>query len=409
VFDDTLSDRGRRRHGLELLERGSGLVSRCLPIDVPVPISRRWRVDTLTNERFEDPDEYFGALVCALFDDPDCGPSGWTRWLSRYATLLSGRSLAKLAYQAIAPLAAIPDEELIRRADNQFDVHAVNLLDGVGQRRFNYCKVNHGFWEYLTLLSQETPQEGPAGGVVRSPLYDESEFTELMLLCIETIARRLTADGAVSASLAAAQYAFGISFGNGEVPVHEEMVAPLHPRIRAAMRGALGAIPAVVPSQRIEVADGSAPKQLFWNDRLDVLCSAIVDASDAVVFIVPPHLRRLAIRGWEGPLFRIVIPGTHVEHLWPAVVPFVIGAVDETAERYRRTTVITQSSLMSAVISVALELATARRDGRSLRYVDMGQVLDVAGYPEPAGPWAGRSDVREEQARRSPPALYLQT
>ncbi len=238
-------------------------------------------------------------------------------------------------------------------------------------------------------------------------LFDLSLFSNTFVVCMQALGDQLVRRGNAR-NLLGAHYAFGLSYGSGELLTHEELVIPLDPSCRGAILGADGYFGLISPSAKVTVADGSAAKLLFWNAELEEFFQRVAELSDVVVFVVPPHLRRITIRGWSGDQVRLVIPGEQVESQWPAVLPVLAGAVSRILDRYQRVTVIVQASLMSATLSMLLELMRPQHPGNTLRYFDLGQVLDVAAYPSAAaGPWTRRRDVQEALGLQPPQPIFL--
>ncbi len=150
---DSLLSGTSRRSGFDDLLKGIEVVNAHLPLHIPLPARTRWELTILEQNMFEDPDQYYAELVCAIFDERPPATSGWTATLSRYGDLLGPNRPIEAIYDLITHGDNLDDGVLVRRAGEKIRVESVGLLDVITPSPFNYCKVNHSFWEYLTFIA----------------------------------------------------------------------------------------------------------------------------------------------------------------------------------------------------------------------------------------------------------------
>jgi hypothetical protein len=172
---------------------------------------------------------------------------------------------------------------------------------------------------------------------------------------------------------------FAISFNAGNL-WHRDIRPPLLAYIRGAMVGTLSCFEAAKFGKRFRVADGVAAKKLVYENRLRTFCEALKRISDVIVFVVPDHLREIALVGWSGPTEHIVVPSRRICEFWPSVVPYVVGKIHALRHRYPRVTILMQAAVMTAPIGAVLSRMVASPGGRIHAY-DLGQVLDLAEPP----------------------------
>jgi hypothetical protein len=293
-------------------------------------------------------------------------------------------------------------------ASTRFSIEQVDLLAGIHDKDFVYAKINHGFWEYLTFVGCGQAEREHYRPWARFPLYDRSRFSDVVRIALDSLHRKNLALGFSAGAISVKDFSFGLSFGSGDCPTCEDLTLPLHPVVKGAAIGCASFFAEMGGADCWHVSDGCAPKSLFSSDQLGHLFERLSARSDALVFIVPPHLASIALRGWNGPSFAIVVPGQNVNELWPAVLPTLIGMLDRVLSKYPRVSILAQAAETAGLLGIVLCLLRGRHPTCVTRYIDLGQVLDVAASSVPdAGPWVRRPDVQAVLRRRPAPPIYL--
>jgi hypothetical protein len=148
---------------------------------------------------------------------------------------------------------------------------------------------------------------------------------------------------------------------------------------------------------------------LVWQDQMHRFFEQVVSGTDAIVFIGPDHLSTIRVRGWSGATKVITVPQTLIYETWPSVLPVVVSRLDEIVRRHSRVCILVQAALMSVTIGVAVHLMRSMHPSSRIHYFDMGQSLDVAGYPDrtPPAPWLNRAVLQDVLKRRQTFPIYL--
>lgn len=295
----------------------------------------------------------------------------------RCLAMIGGEPMAERTILAQAGLFlwGLNDEELLTRINQAFDVRDVDLLSTTEALDYVSVKVNHGWWEQAVIhflagagISYFRDGRGPQW-------FELYGFDTLLLRSIRSMAQ-VTGE---CLNLIREHSSFAISFNAGNL-WHRDILPPLPPYIRGAMMGALSCFEAAKFSKPFRVADGAAAKKLVYEDRLRTFCEVLRRISDVTVFVVPDHLRGIALFGWPGPTEHIVVPSRRICDFWPSVVPYIVGKIHALRHRYAHVTILMQAAAMSAPIGAVLSSMIASPGGHIHAY-DLGQVLDLAEPP----------------------------
>lgn len=402
---DLRTPEGRLR-GLDALTRGIPIINDTLGLEVPSPQLLRWDPAVLADPALADPDVYYTALLGAVFDRPVTEES-WRGELWRGGALLQGRHGLGVAASAATALASFDDHALVAHADRSRALVAVRVPADIDDQDLIYAKINHGMWEniaYSAMTGAGLDYVRPFG-VPTEEL--DSGLAPLLTVMLSRLHAHHLARGAPVGTLSADRAWFGVSYTNGEQVAALDMEPPLHPVTRGAIIGLDVACSALVPGTppRWSLADGSLMKTLFWEHGLDPFMRRLAEATDLMVTIGPPHLEGTAVDGWTGPTRWLPVPGSRVDWLWMTVLPVLVGIIEQQLAIARRVTVLAQASVLAGVLGPVLTMHRAtEKDGTTLRYLDLGQVMDVAAPDDPrAGTWVRRTRSMPPSILRRPP------
>jgi hypothetical protein len=336
----------------EALAGGLAALERLFGVALPAP-DPGGLAEALVAPGADDPDRFHMRVTQALFPGFLHARDGWEGLARRQAGLLpDGPAVAAICAEAAA-LFARPEGELVARAAALIEMveHDAASLAAVGGAHA-HARENHGFWESFThtglraagsprledFLGRRLPwleSFAPVTARFRACGFPELHFAAL---------RRLAAAAGTPAPVTAAgQVALegqGVSTGvglfNGDVEFAGTLAQPLGPVPRGALPGLLACLGAVFPAAgRIRLADGGATRRFLLEGRLEAFVAAATQDAEAVVFVVPPHLGRIALAG-EGPRqYRLTVPGGWVHELWPAVLAVLLGRAEAIRGRRR--------------------------------------------------------------------------
>lgn len=302
-------------------------------------------------------------------------------------------------------------EMVMKRLETTFDVDEISLLDTVTDFDYVYTKINHRCWEEVTNLGLN--HSGKKYIRKMGPIDHDcvaSKFYECLAICLITTARAVSGKprSGHQLRLCNSNFSFGIGLTGGNASFVDDLrgqgrdakiINNIYSSVTiGAAAGLLGFFSSLAQGDhRWLVADGSAPKALFWNGQFGRFIKGITESSDAILFIVPPWFSDVTIADALGvKVFKLVVPGENIDSMWSLVAPVVLQHIAELASKYRLT-VLSQCSVVSAVIGMMLNLYLKTSKHRSpCRFYDLGQLLDLVNIDGTnTGFWLTRKDVRE--------------
>ena len=301
-------------------------------------------------------------------------------------------------------------EITLGRLEATFDVVEESLLDTVTDRDYVFTKINHRCWEEITNIGLRAAGKEYIRkmGAIDQGCID-SGFYECLAVCMNGISQTLsdTPGQSREIQLRGKDFSFGIALTGGNSTFVDDfkgqgrdarVIRNIYPSVTiGSASGLLGFFASLAEGdRRWVVADGSAPKALFWNGQFGRFIENIVNASDAILFIVPPWLSGVTLAQADGvSVFKLIVPGDQIDTMWSLVAPVVLQYIAELSGNYRLT-VLSQCSALSAIIGMMTSLHLRGSKHRSpFRFYDLGQLLDLANIGKAdAGYWLTRSDVK---------------
>jgi hypothetical protein len=319
------------------------------------------------------------------------------------------------ASQASEGLCKLSPDEVMEHLGATLDVDEFSLLETITDQDYVFVKINHRCWEEITSIGlvnagKEYPRRM---GAIDHDCID-SGFYEFLAKCIITTIRGLSSRQSVpnQIRLCSESFSFGISLTGGNASFTDDFVgqgrdAKIIKNIYSFVTigtaaGLTGFFSSIDPGDhRWLVADGSAPKALFWNGEFGEFIKNIAESADAILFIVPPWLSGVTIHdSLDIKVFELVVPGEDIDSMWGLVVPVALQYIANLSSKYRLT-VLSQCSVVSALIGMVVDLHLKHTNLRSpFRFYDVGQLMDLAniGGVE-TGFWLSRKDVRHHASQ----------
>ena len=345
-----------------------------------------------------DPDAFYGMLQEGLSASRLRGtPPRVPRVGGRLVAPASGADMAAVLDRYndnIAALWGAPDGELVEQARQRFSF-------GLGERirsglPFQYSKVNHGFWGKLAVCLGPDRHSFDQRLVWKwTKRHSLSGFLSYFFACSNIYFNALHASDRAEAI-------FGVAYDAGETTPEVCLACPLDRDIRDGLVGLLAyfredfAAPA--SASPLELGLGSVPKSMIFDNTLGAFVDGAVEASEAVVFLVPTHLRQVMLARGSGRVdqYTVVLPEQKIHEFWEPVSASVAGWLEAILPRYRSVTIFTQSATLCFPLMLISRLVRDRcAPATELRYFDLGQAFDVAiSGQAPTGPWLRlRSDL----------------
>lgn len=393
---DNLSSSGLRLKCADDLITGIKLVNRLLQMRLPIPAPLLWKRDLLAEQKFEDPDLLFAHLLGALFDKNIGGEDDWYPLLKIFETFFYKTQSISVGFPDTLNAAGLSDPELIDEISNTMEVSKLTLQDFFSGNGYVFVKINHAHWEYLTNEAFKTTGNEYFRNFSGFPFFKEGRCDELLIHCLQLIYQQFISSGLPAGCFCSDDFSLGISFNNGDGYLSDDLSLPILPIMRGAMVGSYGFFKGLFPATCYRFIDGSFPKMLIWNYELDHFFQILEQRSDIIVFIVPAHLRRILLRNWSGAVKTIVIPSSRVHEFWPPVLSVVLAQLNAVLEKYKRVGILVQAGLMSVPFGIAVHQLRQFYPKSDIRYMDMGQALDVAGFPyDMERPWINQPEAQE--------------
>ena len=390
---------------LDHLEAGARLVNDLFALSLPSPSGLAAWAEPLSQVDPMDVDRRYRLLLCALLgkspaDSDDALMLGFPGLLGAGQPELS----LEPCFPFVAEVIDLSDEELSRRVDATFHVRTLTWPSVFPARGFVFAKVNHVHWEYvaaLGLASQGKRSLRPLDLVDDAALRTRFQRSRVDDLVVRAIAR-------LSGAFDTAAFSLGISFNNGDGPLADDYQPPLSPITRGAMAGAYGFFRGRFPATSHRLSDGAFPKRLVWEQTIDPFFNRVIADGERAVFICPPHLRGIHLRGRAGHCEVIEVPPTCIHEYWPSVLAVVLSRLAAIFQTHSRVTVFCQAGLMSVPLAVAVQQMRAAHPATRISFFDFGQALDVATWPkDPQGTWLRQPWLQETLQRSLPFPLAL--
>ncbi len=392
-----------RDDSLAVLDRGVALINRLLGLALPRPTRDASPAADDGTPTAAAVEARYAALMVAMLGSPDAAT------VDREGASMASFVPPSLSDDEIAGcvrrLGEMDDRRLVETAFETVSIRPIGLDEVFRPGGYVYGKINHGYWERITLRGLDRMGE-PYVRPINRLIDPKSMFDEFLVLTLAAQMRRRRAPPGCFMTDACS---LGLGFNNGNrASTPESYPEPLTPPVRAAMTGCLAFLETQFQARRFQVSDGAFPKQLIFDGTITAFAERIVAASDAVVVVGPPHLARTRLRGFQGTTYAISVPPWSIHPMWPAVLGYVLGRLSDIAGRHARVTVLVQAAAASAPLASLVDLMRADLEDCEIHFIDMGQALDVATLTEvPVGRWVRQPKVTAATAGRTMP-LYLE-
>jgi len=323
--------------------------------------------------------------------------------------LLSASESLDPVLARVKEMSTFSDQAIVAEAKRSFSIERLDLLSLFNMGSFVSTKINHVYWEQLTVMGYDSAGLLSIRDVRRSDWFSRSRVDGLLIKALRKQQDWAVKAGHKAGCFSTKHFALGVNFGNGDHPAFDYLSIPINPIHKGAAIGSLSFMQGIFPADGYRLADGAAAKDLIWRKQCDEFFDCVIETSDAIVFIVPTHLRTIYIRQWRGQTMTIVIPAMYVHELWPSVLADVTGKLSTLFSQARRVSILIQAGLMPVPLGVLVDMLRATYVDSEIRFFDMGQVLDVATYPEnPVGTWVQQPWIKEILAdtKRFPISLH---
>ncbi|MGH8553133.1 MAG: hypothetical protein ACRERS_07545, partial [Methylococcales bacterium] len=310
------------------------------------------------------------------------------------------RTFQEKLVDRIRKLQLIGDEELLSTIRDSFDVEALDLTTVDPTDHFVFTKINHGYWEHVcqNAFNKIGVSYFRKISIDAHSRYYKSGFDYLLartLLCV--VEGPHPNFGAYITN--PSKLRFGISFTAGDRTIEQDLKLPLGPLRRAAMIGSHSFLSTALDKEHFTIVDGAAAKKIVYDGKLEIFAEKIKSNSDTVVFIVPPHLRSIELRNWQGKTLRILVPAKYIHELWTIVLPYLASVISGLIATGLRITILSQAAVMSVPIGFLVKQLNEmlpEHAQRRVQYYDLGQVLDLAiASDQVSAPWIKKKqDIR---------------
>jgi|GEM_PF-3170713 len=369
--------------------------------------SDQWRVvdDPRRIEKFikalpmrslTNPDYFFGAMHAGLANNFDCSSEAISNirqhlGAGKYPKNLFDETYSRFENNSLLRdcfiseggyCSMLADDELKAAVTNQFSISYNNLLSIPCDESFIYTKINHGYWEHFLSIYATSFSQRSAAGEYRAlnrdgyvMRYSASGFDGMLAYVLrQTVDSPKT--GVFSQELSKR---LSISFCAGEKPCAFTLNRPLVPVSRAAMAGALTFFKSISKLAPITLGDGSEAKSLIDNREINIFAEKYIFDADAVLFVVPPHLRHITLKGLNSSVYRMIIPGSFAHETWRISLPIFHALIQKILAKHERVTVLTQSAVLAPVLGLSMQEIQCNESNDSIiHFFDLGRVLDVA-------------------------------
>ncbi len=384
---------------LAALDRGVERINRLLGLTLPRPTGREPIAPAAPDLSEAGTEARFAALMHSQFDGGDGPEFDHARGALKacFPWVLPDEAIASRVEQCLA----LDHQDLVETVFGSITIQPIGLDEVFRQGGHVYTKLNHGFWEKIAFRGCQS-LGAPYVRPMKAALDPMGMFGDLVALALAAQRRRR---GAVAGCYLGDRFAVGLGFNDGmRESSRQTYSGELWQAPRGAMTGCLAFLDAAAPSDRHLFADAGFPKRLVMSADMPVMAERIADGADALVFVVPPHLARIRLKGFAGDDYRLIVPPRSIHALWPVVLAVVLGRLAEIMRTHRRVTVLVQAASLAVPMGSLLDLMRDEAPDGELHVIDMGQALDVATLAtRPRGPWARRQDPAGHDS-----PLYLQ-
>lgn len=255
-------------------------------------------------------------------------------------------------------------------------------------------KVNHGFWEQLFLIINESYDPvimRPTSKLGYRKTYLDSRFLDAFV----SLSRQHVQMN--NNSLQFGQIKFGFSYNSGDFWNHElsEKVINENVQMLKVMRGSAAGLEIFLSNffeySTVNLVDGAYAKQGLFDGTLAQLLEDISIKSDHAFFVVPGHLSSLHFKSMNPKCQTILHVSQRLVHeAWPLALAGIGNPILQRVASGEHVAVIVQAAVFSAML--AEYLLTAKKNlqltGR-ISFIDLGQALDVL-TPETGSIWIKR-------------------
>ena len=379
-------------------------------LQIPSP-AKDFNWESLSGMQVADAELFFEHLLTAIFD-ARCEPSEACQMLvEKFDQLFEIAPEEDQLYARIGELCRLEAADLVGEIKNRIAIDLLNIDNVFDARTFVFTKINHGYWEYLTCAARDHAGMPPLRKMRRNRLIERCRFTTLLASALRIHGQLSFPGDFQNTASPNRKISFGLSFNNGDFPTSREIGLPLGPITQGAMTGSLGFFDTYIGSRAYRFHDGGFGKMLFWSGELRSFLSRLRESSDAIAFIVPQHLQNIAMRDWYRYAETIVLP-VQVNQLWPVVLPYVAGRLLKILDGFSRLTVLVMIGPISTPIGILVDSIGASLRSAEIRYLDLGQVLNIVTVPGNhekgvGAPWVDRKDVHERIMECQPMPIYL--
>jgi hypothetical protein len=263
---------------------------------------------------------------------------------------------------------------------------------------FWYFKINHGYWEQLYGIHGVAE---PVTRRVKAPAaYREAYADSGFSLALESLIVRQARDDGRTLSFPRLEFGVSLEAGNHDHETVLRRFPDQPPALQTVALGTtiglLGTFDTLFGERTLRFADGSFPKRAAVGGTLRETLTAFAQASDRVVFVVPPHLRGLRLRVPAIPQECLPVPGRTVHQCWAAALYATCRHVLARLRTDDRVMVITQSAVFAALLGLFLRQAKENllSGTKRISFFDLGQVIDSA-TPGAGGVWIHRHAVHD--------------
>jgi len=273
-------------------------------------------------------------------------------------------------------------DEIKGAVEEKFKVIVKDLSTFELNLDYYYTKINHGYWECI-LKAMLDPKEHTG---IRENI-NELEMHEAYFSCLFT--EKLTRDIVNSVTLSPIDNVmkfdptlnFAINFSAGNIDIKTILENHENEMTRMSAVSALAYFETLFPVQPIELYDGSMTKSLCQGEYLNEFIKKASSGAEAILFIVPSHLRNISLVNVDCETHVLTIPRFNVHQMWPAISFGCLGVLYDLLLKYDNIKIFSQCAVYSAMLTFLVKELKDRKFsgmGKTLHYFDLGRVLDVA-------------------------------
>ena len=126
--------------------------------------------------------------------------------------------------------------------------------------------------------------------------------------------------------------------------------------------------------------NGSVPRDLLKYQKLTAFFRGEISRNpDNIIVIVPPHLKGIRFKEYEGKLNILVVPGQTAHEFHLSALFTVLGFLEEVLSTSKNALIIVQAAVLAPAIAILLDTIKERFPAlESVRFFDLGRVLDAA-------------------------------